>query len=141
MSKNEKFSKIRLGKKRKLDDPAPKEYRLFTLNSELAANTKISSVQFYTLSEDPNGPVYMKLILTVPTESVVPYNPNPIPNPINKRCFPIFVPPADVCPTNGVNVIPSASQSSAKDTSTYTQLEIHLDSGGKVPGGVGFYSE
>ena len=141
MSKNEKISKIRLGKKRKVEDPKPTEYRLFSLDSDFAANTKVSSISFYTLESGPQAPVYMKLILTVPTDSVLPYDPNPIPNPLNKRCFPIFVPASDICPTNGVNVISSAVQSSMNVASTHTQLEIHLDSGGKVPGGVGFYSE
>jgi hypothetical protein len=139
MSKNDEEFTIRLGKKEKVDNPPPKEYRVFTLNTDLAANTKVNSVSFYTLQAGSSAPVFMKIVITVPTESVLPYSADPIPSPDNKRCFPIFVPTADICPTTGVNVFSSADSKVAG--STHTQLEIHLTSGGKVPGGVGFFSE
>lgn len=142
MSQNDKNFTIRLGKKEKVDNPPPKEYRVFTLNTNLASNSKINNISFYTMQAGSSAPVFMKIVITVPTESILPYSPNPIPCPDNKRSFPIFVPPADICPTTGVNVLTSAPPTGAIGAgSTHTQLEIHLSSGGKVPGGVGFFSE
>jgi hypothetical protein len=134
MNKNDKILKIRLGKKTNVQND-PKEYRVFTLNKELVANTQINSVSFYTSQPGPDAPVYLKLILTLPTEQVLPHDPARIPLPEDKRSIPIFVPAEDICPTVGVNVLSSSGNVGTNST----QLEIHLDSGGKVPGGVGIY--
>lgn len=134
MKNHHRHSKIRSGKKVKVNG-WPKEYRVFTLDADMTANVKVNSIKFCTLQPGLDAPVFMKMVITIPTESIVPYSSGPDPLKPNKRCFPIYEPAEDICPTDGVTIISSAADA----VSTYTTLEVTMDSGGKVPGGVGEY--
>ncbi len=122
------------GKKEKVDQK-PVEYRTFRLNKEMASQVKIKSVIFRTDQPGDDAPVYLEVVLEIPTDSVLPYQPTTIPHDDDQRCFAIFPGgPKDITPLEGSTVLASAVAGS-----TATQLDITLDSGGKVPGGVGAF--
>jgi hypothetical protein len=116
-------------------DQNPVEYRTFRLNQELVSHVKIKSLMFRTDQPGDDAPVYLEVVLEIPTDSVLPYQPNPIPHDADQRCFSIYAGgPRDITPLEGATVLASAVAGS-----TATQLDITMDSGGKVPGGVGAF--
>jgi len=124
-----------LRKKEQVHGTNPIEYRTFHLNRELAGGVKIKSLKFVT--DDPSNlaaPIYLNITFEVPTEQVQPYRPDQMPNPGDLRSFPIFANPtnADLTPTEGATV-----HAAGVPGTTATNLTLVMDSGGKVPGGVG----